>query len=106
MTIQTAACQLIHAAIRESAKGGGALLNALDLVLITADAVSQPQTSKESLEALCSSIPDEDLGETRDLDTPMDWLEPLPFAEAIRSRRHTEVSQDPRYTHQRLAASD
>jgi hypothetical protein len=35
-----AACQLIHAAIRKSAKNGGALHNAPDLVLITGDAGS------------------------------------------------------------------
>ncbi len=31
-----AACQLIHAAIRKTAKGGGALHSALDLVLVAA----------------------------------------------------------------------
>jgi hypothetical protein len=54
-----AACQLIHAAIRKSAKGGVALHTAPDLVFITADAGSQPQTPHELLETLCSSIPDE-----------------------------------------------
>ena len=34
-----AACQLVHAAIRKTAKGGGALHNAPDLVLVMADTV-------------------------------------------------------------------
>ncbi len=43
------ACQLIYAVIRKSAKDGGALYNAPDLVLVTADADSHPQTSQASL---------------------------------------------------------
>ena len=38
-----AECQLVHAAIPKSAKGGGALHNASDLVLITTDTGSQPK---------------------------------------------------------------
>ena len=38
-----AACQLIHAAIQKSAKGGAALHSAPDLVLVTADAGSLPR---------------------------------------------------------------
>ena len=37
------ACQLVRAAIRNSAKGGGALYRAKDLFLVTADADNQPQ---------------------------------------------------------------
>jgi len=33
----SSACQLVHAAIRKIAKGGGALRKAPDLVLVTAD---------------------------------------------------------------------
>ena len=47
-----AACQLIHAAIRNSAKGGGALYAAKDLRLIAADACNKPQTTKETLATL------------------------------------------------------
>jgi len=39
-----AACQLIHAAIRKTAKGGGALHSAPDLVLVTTDTGTQPMT--------------------------------------------------------------
>jgi hypothetical protein len=46
-----AARQPIHAAIRKSAKGGAALHSAPDLVLLTADTESQPQTSTASLDA-------------------------------------------------------
>ena len=31
------------------------------------------------------------------LHTPIDWLEPLPPEAETRLRRHTDVSQDPRY---------
>ena len=37
-----AACQLIHAAIRKFAKGGGTLRSALNLVFVTVDAGSHP----------------------------------------------------------------
>jgi hypothetical protein len=37
-----AACQLIHAAIRNSAKGGGALYAAKDLCLVATDAGNKP----------------------------------------------------------------
>ena len=46
------ACQLIHAAIRTTAKGGGALHSASDLVLIAADTGTTPQTTAESLDTL------------------------------------------------------
>ncbi len=38
ITRHNAACQLVHAAIRNSAKGGGALYSAEDLCLVAADA--------------------------------------------------------------------
>jgi predicted outer membrane repeat protein len=44
-----AACQLVHAAIRNSAKGGGALYSADDLRLVAADTGNQHQTPEEEL---------------------------------------------------------
>ncbi len=44
-----AAWQLVHVAIRNSAKGGRALHRSPDLVLVAADAGSHPQTSQASL---------------------------------------------------------
>ncbi len=41
-----------------------------------------------------------------DMNTPMNWLEPLPFAEDTRCGRHTYVSQDPRYTVPGLSAAE
>jgi hypothetical protein len=46
-----AASHLVHAAIRNSAKGGGALYRAKDLILVIADDGTQPQTSIEDIEA-------------------------------------------------------
>ena len=43
-----AACQLIHAAIRNSAKGGGALYAAEDLRLVATDAGTQHQTTEKN----------------------------------------------------------
>ena len=40
-----AACQLIHAAIRKAAKGGGALHSAPDLVLVMTDTGTQRMTT-------------------------------------------------------------
>ncbi len=42
-----AACQLIHAAIRNSAKGGGALYRAQDLLLVAVDTRKTNQTTEE-----------------------------------------------------------
>jgi hypothetical protein len=42
-----AACQLTHAAIRSSAKGGGELYNADDLRLVAADASNQNKTTED-----------------------------------------------------------
>ena len=36
---------------------------------------------------------------------PHDWFAPLPTAEEIRRRRHTDVSSDPRYNHWGLFAA-
>ena len=92
-----AACQLIHAAIRKTAKGGGALHSAPDLVLIMADTGVQPMTTGEDIQSL-SPTPEEHTHH-RVPETPShDWLAPIPTAMEISLRRRTDVSQDPRYT--------
>jgi hypothetical protein len=48
----TAACQLVHVAIWNTAKGEGALHRSPDLVLISVDACRNPQTSQCSLDSL------------------------------------------------------
>ena len=37
---------------------------------------------------------------------PHDWFAPLSTSEDFRSRRHTDVSQDPRYNHWGISAAD
>ncbi len=44
-----AACQLVHAAIRKTAKGGGALHRAPHLILVMADTCVQPMTTGDSI---------------------------------------------------------
>ena len=50
--IYNAACQLAHAAIRKTAKGGGALYSAPDLKLVMGDISVQPMTTGYSIESL------------------------------------------------------
>ena len=92
------ACQLIHAAIRKTAKGGGALHSAPDLVLVMADTGTQPTTTGTAMGTLSLTgevpIPHPPLEAY-----PQDWLAPLPTTEEVRTRRHTDVSQDLRYIH-------
>jgi ribonuclease HI len=114
-----AACQLIHAAIRNSAKGGGALYSAKELRLVMADAGTQAQTTTEDLESLEDpgpQAPNTGQGHEDDIE---EWLTPPPAAAIPRHRshaypfsrfppptdngvaqhrRHVDVSQDPRYT--------
>jgi len=72
-----AACQLVHAAIRKTAKGDGALHSAPDLVLVMADTDTQPMTTGESLESLSSAT--EDNSQFPNPKTAHhDWLAPLP----------------------------
>jgi len=59
-----AAYQLFHAAIRKSAKGGGALHSAPDLVLVMADTGTQPMTTGDSIEKLSPSSEDTNLSPT------------------------------------------
>ena len=59
-----AACQLIHAAIRNTAKGGWALHTAPDLVLVMTDTDTQPMTTGDSIESLSLSSEDTNLSPT------------------------------------------
>jgi hypothetical protein len=56
-----AACQLIHAAIRKTSKGGGALHSAPDLVLVTADIVTQAMTTGDSIESISPTSEDNNI---------------------------------------------
>jgi hypothetical protein len=62
------------------------------------DAGSHPITSQVSLENLCSAKYTEESVDARTPHTNMDKMDPLPITEAIRIKRHTDVSRDPRYT--------
>jgi hypothetical protein len=86
-----AAYQLIHKATQKPAKGGAALYSAPDLVVLSADTGSQPQTTRVSLEALLSAttVKDPDMGRTN---APRVWLEPLLPEEETRRKRHIDVS--------------
>jgi len=100
-----AACQLIHAAIRKTAKGGVAFHSTPDLVRIIVDTVTQPMTTGEFLESLSSTTEDNNPFPNPEIPRH-DLLVPLPTTEDIRRRRHTEVSQDSRYNHQGLSATE
>jgi hypothetical protein len=52
--------------------------------------------------ATTTEEPEDDEGMSK----PLDWLESLPNVEVTSRKRHTDVSQDPRYTIQDLSASD
>jgi hypothetical protein len=100
-----AACQLVHAAIRKTAKGGGSLHSAPDLVLVMADTGTQSMTTCESLMSLSSTEEHTDPYPNPET-PPHEWLAPLPTSEDIRRRRLTDVSQDPRYIHRGLSATE
>ena len=90
-----AACQLIHAAIRKTAKGGGALHSAPDLVLVATDTGTLPQTTADSLDSLppFSREPNpNDENPPDEADTSQDWLA-LPYPPRPDNRRHTDVTQ-------------
>jgi predicted outer membrane repeat protein len=105
-----AACQLVHAAIRNSSKGGGALYSAEDLRLVAADAGSRCQTTTDDNAALITP-PQEDMPAGPDsAKSETDWLQPIP-PDAVtqprnhtnpldtgvaQHRRHTDISKDPR----------
>ena len=107
-----AACQLVHAAIRITAKGGGALHTAPDIVLIAADTGSKPHTTDETLESLSpssessSSTQEEEDSASRDANLLLVGLAPLSTTEDIRRKKHTDFFQDPRYNLQGLPAAD
>ena len=82
-----AACQLVHAAIRNSAKGGGALYSAEDLRLVMADAGTQSQTTETDLASLGKPVP-HNTGHNRD-PALEEWLSPLPTVTEPRHRIHT-----------------
>jgi len=69
-----AACQLIHAAIRNSAKGGGALYSTNDLRLVAADAGSQNQTTEEEFSSIMTPILEGDHPSEGIHHTLTDWL--------------------------------
>jgi predicted outer membrane repeat protein len=107
------ACQLVHAAIRNSAKDGGALYSAKDLRLVAADAGTRCQNTADDNAALIPP-PREDIPAGPDsAESETEWLQPLPPDAATQPRsrnhtnppdtsvaqhrRHTDVSKDPRY---------
>jgi hypothetical protein len=59
-----AECQLIQAAIRKAAKGGGALHSTPDLVLVMADTGTQPMTTENSIKSLSLTSEDTNLSPT------------------------------------------
>jgi hypothetical protein len=56
----SAACHLVHAAIRKTAKGGGALNSASYLILVMADTCVHPMTIGDSIESLSPTSVDAD----------------------------------------------
>jgi hypothetical protein len=93
-----AACQLVHATSRKTAKGRGALHSAPDLVLVMADAGTQPMTTGDHIESLSPTSEETNLPPTTET-FPHDWLAPLPTSDETHHRRHINVSQDPRYNY-------
>ena len=60
----SAACQLVHAAIRKTAKGGGPLHSAPYLILVMAATCVQPMTTGDSIESLSPTLEDTDTSPT------------------------------------------
>ena len=100
-----AACQLVHAVIRETAKGGGALHSAPDLVLVMADTGTHPMTTGDYVESLSPTSEDTNLSPTTETPPTHDWFAPMSTSEEIRHRLHTDVSQAPRYNQWGLSAA-
>ena len=99
-----AACQLVHAAIRKTAKGGVALHSDSNLILVMADTCVRSMTTRDSIESLSPTSEDTDPSPTKE-NIPHDWFAPLRTTEEIRRIRHTDVSLDPRYNHWGLSAA-
>ena len=76
----------------------GGLHRASDLILVTPDAGSHPQTSQGSLETPCSTQSTEENVDDVAPPNTEGRLEPLPAIETIRIRRQTDVSHDPIYS--------
>ena len=93
-----AACQLVHAAIRKTAKAGETLQSAPDLVLVMSDTGVQSTTTGESLESLSSTVEGTD-PKLNPETPPHDYLAPLSTSADARRKHHTDVSQDPIYNH-------
>ena len=79
-----AACQLIHAAIHKTAKGGGALYSVPDLKLVMADTGRKSMTTGDSIRSLFPTSEGTNLPPTTE--TPHDWFAPLPTSEDARRR--------------------
>ena len=80
-----AACQLVHAAIRKSAKGGAALHSAPSLILVMADTGVQSMTIGDSIQTLAPTPEDTDQSPiTKPI--PHDWFAPVPTTEEIRRK--------------------
>ena len=97
------ACQLVHAAIRKTAKGGGALHSVADLILVMADTSVQPMTTGDSIESLSPTSEDANPSPTTGT-ISHDCFAPLPTTEETHGKRHTDVSLDHRYNHWVISA--
>ena len=95
----------MHAAIRKTVKGGGDLHSAPDLVLVMADAGSQPMNTGNDIESLSPTSEEANLSQSTET-SPHDWLAPLPTSEETHHRRHEDVSQEPIYNHWGLSVAD
>ena len=101
-----AACQLIHAAIRTTSKGGGALHSTPDLILVAADTGTLPQTSGVNMPPPRPPPSSQEENPPPTKTTPgTDWLAPMPSPNRIAHMRHTDVSQEMRYNLSDLAAA-
>ena len=62
-----------------------------------ADAGIKHQTTEDTLASLVAPLQEDPHPVTGPDQTPPDWLAPIPPEVKTRRRRHTDVSQDPRY---------
>jgi predicted outer membrane repeat protein len=83
--------------MRNSAKRGGALYSADDLRLVAADKGIQNQSTEEELSPIRTLTKEENRPPEDTHQSLTEWLEPIPPEVKTRHRRHTNVSQDPRY---------
>ncbi len=92
-----AACQLIHAAFRNSIKRGVALYSAEDLLLVAPYAGNENQTTEDELVFVVTPRQVEGHPDQGLQPPTMDWLKHLLPNADTRHRRYIDVSQDPRY---------